>query len=142
MKFQSKMWTRQFQRDSKMIGQLMNASIIPFLFMVFSLYLNVPPIPIDDSLCLNKKSIYLWYDSAAIYFIFLNSVSKLITPYDSAKIIVLNPDYPNTQHTIMSDNPFRVMTKIGYCSRFHDGKRRYKKSRFFCSMCSINNKPY
>ena len=49
---------------------------------------------------------------------------------------------PDTQHIIMSDNPFRGRTIIWYWSRFHDGKNMKNKTRLYFSVCSIDKRFY
>ena len=71
---------------------------------------------------------------------FGNYISTLTTPSDSTQLLVTNYDDPDTQHAIMSDNPFRGRGERGYCSRFHYGKRCYKGLRFYCYMCSIKKR--
>ena len=56
-----------------------------------------------------------------------NYVSMLTTPSDSPQLLVLYSDDTETQHTTMSDNPFHISMKGGYCLSFHDGKYSTKK---------------
>ena len=109
--------------DRKFYGCFNN----PFPVYGGSPALNLPPVPIDDSPCTNKRARHTSdLLPAAISVTSENSVGMLITPSDSPQLLVPNYDDPDIQHTIMSDNPCHDRGKIGYCSRFYYGKRHYK----------------
>ena len=99
------------------------------LFLVYGgiTALNIPTTPINDISHLNKRTQYTYDNiSAASYFISENTVSTVTAPSDYPQFIFLNSDVIDNQHTIMSDNPFHVSTKILYCYRFYDGKICHK----------------
>ena len=83
--------------------------------------LNLPPIPIDDSSCLDKLSQYtpdlLPY---TISFSSENSVITLTAPYDYPKLLVPNSDYINPQHNTNKENPVHSKVKRGFFSRRND----------------------
>ena len=93
--------------------------------------LNLPPIPIYYSSCLNKRARYTSGPFPdAIYVASGNYVRDLITPTNSVQMFEPIYDDHDANHTIMSENPFRAREKRGYCSRFHGAfcgkeKRRY-----------------
>ena len=63
------------------------------------LYLNLPPITIDDRPRLDKRSHYtpnLLPNSISVAS--KNSDSTLNTPYDSLQLLILNFDDPNPRH--------------------------------------------
>ena len=89
-------------------------------------YLNIPPMPIDDSPCPNKISHYTPdLLPAAIYVASETSVSTFTNPYDSPGVIVLTSNAPKIEDC--------GKLKIGYCTRRHGRIRCYKRTRFFCT---------
>ena len=123
-------------------------TVYEFFYNPFSVYsgtpdFNRPPVPINDSPHRKKRSRctsdplpdYISVTSA-------NSVSEFSSPSYSTHLFEPNYDGHYAHHTIMSDNPFHGRIKIGYRSRFHGGKRCYKKLRFYCYTCSINSRAY
>ena len=120
----------------------MTPSKITLQFYGVTLYLNLPPITIDD-IPAPKTSQYISDPlPAAIYITSGNSVGMFTTPSDSPQLLVLYSDDTDTQHTTMRDSPFHISMEIGYCSKFRDDKICYKKSRFDCSVFSINKRVY
>ena len=120
MAFQSKVRTCQFQWENTTIEQFMNPSTINFHLMLLDhiwIYITLPLIIFPAP----QKS---WYTSdplpAAISVTSGNYVSILTTPSDSPQLLVLYSDDTETQHTTMSDNPFHISMKGGYCLSFHD----------------------
>ena len=109
VEFQQKVWTRKLQKDykNKMIYDCFNNyfpanSGIP--------YLNPPPITMDDIPHLDQISHYtpdMLPDAVPVAS--EKSVSTLITPSYSPKIILLTSDEPNPRHSMKKDDP--------YCSR-------------------------
>ena len=96
---------------------------IPLSVYCGSPYLNLPHIQIDDSTRPIKSARYnsdtLPY---AISVTYENYVIALNNPSYHPQLIEPNYNDTDTLHMIMSDNACSVMTRRGYCFRFHDGK--------------------
>ena len=115
----------------------------PFLVYGGSPALNLSTLTIGDSPCPKTISQYTSDPLPdAIYVTSGNYDSTLTILSEFPQFPVFNYYNPDTEHTIMSDNPLRVREKRGYGSRFHDGKIRYKKPRLYCYVCSINKRVY
>ena len=93
--------------------------------------LNLPTIIIDDSPRPYKRARYAPdMLTAAISVASGKSVSTLTSPSYFQQVLVLTSDDTNPHNFMKTDNPVRVRVKIGYYSRWRDGKRFYKKSGF------------
>ena len=103
----------------------------PFPYCCVKKALNIPPMTIDNSNCPNKRS-HCTSDpfSDSIYDTYIKYVCKFTTNYYSPQVIYLYYDYPKPHHTIMSDKPFYVREKIGYCPRIYYGIVLYKKGDY------------
>ena len=67
--------------------------------------LNLPPMPIDDSHRLKKRSHYT--SDPLTYYISVTSgnyISTFNTPYYYSQVIILNYDDTKTHHTIINGN--------------------------------------
>ena len=101
--------------------------------------MNTPPITIDDRPPSHKRAQYTPdLLPAAISVAYENSVSTLTTPSDFPDI--LHTDYPNTLHVMKKYMPLKGRVHSGYCFSKHGKKRCYKKTRFYCSTCSDEDK--
>ena len=101
--------------------------------------MHLPPITIDDRAPPHKRARYAPdLFPAAISVASENSVSTLTTPSDSPDI--LPADDHNTLHVMKKDKPYSVRVKRGSCYRKHGRKICYKKTRFYCSTCSDEDK--
>ena len=103
-----------------------------------SLYMHLTSITIDDRPPPHKRARYTPdLLPAAISIASENSVSTLTTPFYSLDI--LPTDGPSTLHAMNKDMPLGVGVRKGYCCRKHVRKIYYKKTRFYCSICSDKN---
>ena len=105
--------------------------------------LNLPPIASYDRPCPHKRARYTPdLIPAAISVASENTVITLTTPSDLPRLLLLPSDDPNPTHARMKDESYCIRAKIGYCCREHDDKICYKKTRFYCSMCSDKDKKF
>ena len=102
--------------------------------------MHLPPITIDyRSPPPHKRVRYTPYlIPAAISVASENYVSTLTNP--SGLLDLLPTDDPNTLHDIKKDVPFKGRVHGGYCCRKHSWIRCYKKTRFYWSTCSNEDK--
>ena len=111
----------------------------PFTDDFFSPALNLPPITFNDIPRPHKRNLYTPYlIPAAISVASENSFITLTPPSDSPDI--LPSDDPNTLRVMKKGVPFLGRVKIGYCYGENDQNICYKKTRFYCSICSNKNK--
>ena len=103
--------------------------------------MNLPPITIDDRPPPHKRVRYAPdMLPGSIYVYSENSVSILTTPSDSTDL--LPNDDPNNLHVMKKDVPLKGRGHIGYCCRKYGLKICYKKTRFYCSTCSDEDKKF
>ena len=95
---------------------------------------NIPTINIDDRPHSHKRARYtpdLLPDTISVAS--ENYVGNLTTPYDFLRLLLLPSNYTNHPHEIKKDYPHHGRAKEVYCSRKHNAKICYKKTRFYCS---------
>ena len=111
----------------------------PFTDEFGSPALNISPITFDDRNHPHKIDHYTPYLLPSTTSVAsVNYFSTLITPSDLPDI--LPSYYHNTLHVMKKYVTFLGRPKRGYCCMKYDIKRCYKKTRFYFSKCSDNNK--
>ena len=103
--------------------------------------MHLPPITIDDRPPPPKRARYvpnLLPDTISVAS--ENTVSTLTTPSDFPDN--LPTDGPKTLHVMKKYVPVKGRVHRGYCCRKHGRKRFYKKTRFYCSTCSDEDKKF
>ena len=103
--------------------------------------MHLPPITIDDRPPPPKRARYAPnLLPATIYVVSENSVSTLTTPSDLPDI--LPTDGQKNVHVLKKGLPVNSRVHRGYCCRIHGRIRCYKKTRFYCSTCSDEDKKF
>ena len=103
--------------------------------------IHLPPITIDDRPPPHKRTQYAPdLLPPAISVASENVVRTLTTPSDSPD--QLPTDDPNTIHVLKKFFPLKGRVNIEYCCRKHGLIRCYKKTRFYCSTCSDEDKKF
>ena len=101
--------------------------------------MHIPTITIDDRPRPHKRAQYTPYLlPAAISVASENYVSTFTTPTDSPDLLL--SDDPNTLHVMKKCSHLQGRADRGYCCIKHGKKICYKKTRFYCSTCSDNNR--
>ena len=133
--------TRKFQHWSTTTGQFMNASIIHLqLIVVAQLCIYLPSTLMIDPLPHKRARYAPNLLPVTISVASESSVSTLTTPSDLSDI--LPTDGPKTLHVLKKDLTVKGRVHRGYCCRKHGRKRCYKKTRFYCSKCSGEDKKF
>ena len=133
--------TRKFQHWSTTTGQFMTDSIINLQLIVLAqICIHLPSSLMIDPPPYKRDQYAPNMFPAAISVASENSVSTLTTPSDSPDI--LPTDGTKTIHVLKKDLPVKARVHIGYCCRKHGRKIYYKKTRFYCSTCSDEDKKF
>ena len=112
----------------------MTTSIIPFrLILVSQLWINLPlPLMVDPACIKEPATPQIWFQLPFLLplknlLVLWPPLLILHNPF-SYLLMILTP-----HHAIKKYEPYRGRVKIGYCSRKHDEKICYKKTRLYCS---------
>ena len=113
----------------------------PFTSDFGSPSMHLPLTTIDDRPPPHKRSRYAPdLLPAAISVASEDSVSNLTKNSDSPDILLKN--VPKTIHVLNKDVPLKGRVHRGYCCRKHGRKKCYKKTRFYCSTYSDEDKKF
>ena len=113
----------------------------PFIADFGSPVMHLPPITIDDRpppLKISRYAPNLLPSTISVAS--ENSVSTLTTPSDLTYIFPT--DGQKNVHVLKKGLPVNGRVHRGYCCRIHGRSRCYKKTRFYCSTCSDEDKKF